>query len=158
MRQACIFTTHTPVPAGHDQFSYELVKQVLGDTTPLDVLQMLGGRVRLNMTLLALNMSSYVNGVAKRHGEVSQDIFPGYAIDSITNGVHSVTWTAPSASMTGISLAGGLIPSPCGMWMEKSTTPVTSQYHGEIDYFCAKVCKEQFDQNQESAPPVSMLS
>lgn len=95
VRQACIFTTHTPVPAGHDQFSYQLVKQMLGDTVPQDVLQMLGGRDRLNMTLLALNMSSYVNGVAKRHGEVSQDMFPGYAIDSITNGVHSVTWTAP---------------------------------------------------------------
>ncbi|SPP66340.1 alpha-glucan family phosphorylase [Nitrospira lenta] len=96
VRRACIFTTHTPVPAGHDQFSYELVKQMLGDTTPLEVLQMLGGRDRLNMTLLALNMSTYVNGVAKRHGEVSQDMFPGYAIDSITNGVHSATWTAPS--------------------------------------------------------------
>ncbi len=96
MRQARIFTTHTPVPAGHDQFSYELVKQVLGDTAPLEVLQMLGGRDRLNMTLLALNMSSYVNGVAKRHGEVSQEMFPGYAIDSITNGVHSVTWTCES--------------------------------------------------------------
>jgi starch phosphorylase len=96
VRRDCIFTTHTPVPAGHDQFSYELVKQMLGDTTPLDVLQMLGGRDRLNMTLLALNMSTYVNGVAKRHGEISQDMFPGYAIDSITNGVHSATWTAPS--------------------------------------------------------------
>ena len=96
VRRNCIFTTHTPVPAGHDQFSYELVKQMLGDTAPLEVLQMLGGRDRLNMTLLALNMSSYVNGVAKRHGEVSQEMFPGYAIDSITNGVHSVTWTAPS--------------------------------------------------------------
>lgn len=96
VRRACVFTTHTPVPAGHDQFSYELVKQMLGDTAPLDVLQMLGGRDRLNMTLLALNMSTYVNGVAKRHGEVSQDMFPGYAIDSITNGVHSGTWTAPS--------------------------------------------------------------
>lgn len=96
VRRDCLFTTHTPVPAGHDQFSYELVKQMLGDTTPLDVLQMLGGNDRLNMTLLALNMSSYVNGVAKRHGEVSQDMFPGFAIDSITNGVHSVTWTSPS--------------------------------------------------------------
>jgi len=96
VRRACIFTTHTPVPAGHDQFSYERVKQMLGETSPLEVLQMLGGRDRLNMTLLALNMSTYVNGVAKRHGEVSQDMFPGYAIDSITNGVHSGTWTAPS--------------------------------------------------------------
>lgn len=96
VRRDCLFTTHTPVPAGHDQFSYELVKQMLGDTTPLEVLQMLGGKDRLNMTLLALNMSTYINGVAKRHGQVSQDMFPGYPIDSITNGIHSVTWTSPS--------------------------------------------------------------
>jgi len=69
---------------------------VLGDSLPLELLQMLGGQDQLNMTLLALNMSDYVNGVAKRHGEVSQEMFPGYAIDSITNGVHSATWTCPS--------------------------------------------------------------
>ena len=96
VRRACIFTTHTPVPAGHDQFSYGLVRELFGDTAPLEVLQMLGGRDRLNMTLLALNLSTYVNGVAKRHGEVSQEMFPGYAIDSITNGVHSGTWTSLS--------------------------------------------------------------
>ncbi|GJL58835.1 MAG: alpha-glucan phosphorylase [Nitrospirales bacterium] len=96
IRNQCIFTTHTPVPAGHDRFSYDLVKQVLGDSLPLELLQMLGGQDQLNMTLLALNMSDYVNGVAKRHGEVSQEMFPGYAIDSITNGVHSATWTCPS--------------------------------------------------------------
>ncbi len=96
VRRDCLFTTHTPVSAGHDQFSYELVKQMLGDTSPLEVLQMLGGKDRLNMTLLALNMSTYINGVAKRHGQISQDMFPGYPIDSITNGIHSVTWTAPS--------------------------------------------------------------
>jgi starch phosphorylase len=96
VRRDCLFTTHTPVPAGHDQFSYDLVKQMLGDTAPLEVLQMLGGKDRLNMTLLALNMSTYINGVAKRHGQVSQDMFPGYPIDSITNGIHSVSWTSPS--------------------------------------------------------------
>ncbi len=57
---------------------------------------MLGGRDELNMTLLGLNLSHYVNGVAKRHGQVSQEMFPGYAIDSITNGVHSFTWTCES--------------------------------------------------------------
>jgi starch phosphorylase len=96
VRDQCIFTTHTPVPAGHDQFSFDLVRQVLGDVVPLDLLQMLTAQDRLNMTLLALNMSAYVNGVAKRHGQISQEMFPGYTIDSITNGVHSVTWTAPS--------------------------------------------------------------
>ncbi|HWQ70523.1 MAG TPA: alpha-glucan family phosphorylase, partial [Patescibacteria group bacterium] len=96
VRSRCVFTTHTPVSAGHDQFSYDLVKGVLGEPVPLELMQMLGGKERLNMTLLALNMSQYVNGVAKKHGEVSQEMFPGYSIDSITNGVHSFTWTCDS--------------------------------------------------------------
>ena len=69
VRDQCIFTTHTPVPVGQDQFAYDLVKQVLGEAVPFDLLQMLAGQDRLNMTLLALNMSAYVNGVAKRHGQ-----------------------------------------------------------------------------------------
>jgi glycogen phosphorylase len=96
VRRRCVFTTHTPVPAGNDQFSYELVKEVLGDHVPAEEIRMLGGEDRLNMTRLALNLSHYVNGVAKRHGEVSQEMFPGYAIDSITNGVHSHSWTCES--------------------------------------------------------------
>jgi starch phosphorylase len=96
VRRRCVFTTHTPVPAGHDQFSYELVKEVLGEPLPAEEIRMLGGEDRLNMTRLALNLSHYVNGVAKRHGEVTQEMFPGYAIDSITNGVHSFSWTCDS--------------------------------------------------------------
>jgi len=96
IRNQCVFTTHTPVPAGHDQFSYELVQQMLGQVVPFEVLQMLSGSNRLNMTLLGLNMSHYVNGVAKRHEEVSQAMFPGYPIHHITNGVHSWTWTCDS--------------------------------------------------------------
>ena len=98
VRRQCVFTTHTPVAAGHDQFDHGLVQSVLGDAgpVPLDVIQMLGGREQLNMTLLALNASHYVNGVAKRHGEVSREMFAGYPIDSVTNGVHSRTWTCDS--------------------------------------------------------------
>ncbi|GMU22702.1 MAG: hypothetical protein AMXMBFR13_27870 [Phycisphaerae bacterium] len=96
VRARCVFTTHTPVPAGHDQFSYELVGRVLREPIPFDVIQMLGSRERLNMTALALNTSHYVNGVAKRHGEVSREMFADYPIDSITNGVHSFTWTCES--------------------------------------------------------------
>jgi glycogen phosphorylase len=96
IRHECVFTTHTPVPAGHDQFDYGLVQRSLGQLLPFDVLQMLGGRDRLNMTLLGLNMSHYVNGVAKRHEEVSQEMFPGYPIHHITNGVHSWTWSCDS--------------------------------------------------------------
>jgi starch phosphorylase len=96
VRNQCVFTTHTPVAAGHDQFPYDLVHSVVDEVVPLEVIQMLGGREQLNMTLLGLNLSQYVNGVAKRHKEVSQDLFPGYTIDSITNGVHSPTWTCES--------------------------------------------------------------
>jgi len=96
VRNQCVFTTHTPVPAGHDQYGYDLVERVLGQTVPFDVLQMLGGQDRLSMTLLALNLSRYINGVAKRHEEVSREMFPGYSINHITNGVHSWTWTCDS--------------------------------------------------------------
>ncbi|RJO64772.1 MAG: alpha-glucan family phosphorylase [Candidatus Omnitrophota bacterium] len=96
VKRMCAFTTHTPVPAGHDKFSYDLVHGLLNDYIPLDVLKKYGGEERLNMTLLALNLSHYVNGVAKKHGEVSQEMFPGYHIDSITNGVHSLTWVGDS--------------------------------------------------------------
>lgn len=96
VRRMCVFTTHTPVPAGHDQFSYDLVRQVLGESMPIDFLKNIGGEDRLNMTLLALNLSHYVNGVAKEHGKVSREMFPGYHIDSITNGTHSTTWVCES--------------------------------------------------------------
>ncbi|MCP4653752.1 MAG: alpha-glucan family phosphorylase [Candidatus Omnitrophica bacterium] len=95
VRRMCVFTTHTPVPAGHDKFSYDLVWQVLGDYFPMDFLKSISGEEELNMTLLALNLSHYVNGVAKQHGEVSREMFPGYDIASITNGIHSSTWICP---------------------------------------------------------------
>jgi len=93
VKDLCVFTTHTPVEAGHDKFSYDIVAKVLGEPIPLNVLKDLGGKDSLNMTLLALNLSEFVNGVAKKHGEVSKNMFPGYQIYAITNGVHSYTWT-----------------------------------------------------------------
>lgn len=93
VRDVCVFTTHTPVDAGHDKFPYPLVMQVLGDIISPDALKDLAGKDKLNMTLLALNLSKYVNGVAKKHGEVSKHMFPGYHIHAITNGVHTFTWT-----------------------------------------------------------------
>ncbi len=93
IRRRTVFTTHTPVAAGHDQFDQRLAYRVLGDAMPRDLLEMLGGR-DLNMTHLALNLSHYVNGVALRHREVSSGMFPGYEIHQITNGVHSRTWTS----------------------------------------------------------------
>lgn len=96
VRALCSFTTHTPVEAGHDRFGYQLVAGVLGDMVDPAVLQRLAGEHDLNMTRLALNLSEYINGVAKRHAELSEKMFPGYRVHAITNGVHPSTWTAGS--------------------------------------------------------------
>jgi len=95
VRNKCVFTTHTPVPAGHDQFPIDLVKKVLGDRNDFFALDgvLYEGRI-LNMTGLALNFSRYVNGVARKHGEISRLMYAGYEIDSITNGVHAATWVS----------------------------------------------------------------
>jgi glycogen phosphorylase len=120
VRERCIFTTHTPVPAGHDKFPLNLVQSVLGaqgenflsmrelfspehlgrvlEETQLrfDDESLFDGVTRLNMTYLALNLSHFVNGVAKKHAEVSKLMFAGYQIDAITNGVHAPTWVCPA--------------------------------------------------------------
>ncbi|MDA8092010.1 MAG: alpha-glucan family phosphorylase [Nitrospiraceae bacterium] len=93
VKDLCVFTTHTPVEAGHDVFSYELFKEVLGEIIPVRIIKKWAGPGKLNMTHLALNLTEYVNGVAKKHKEVSMLMFPGYEFSSITNGVHSFTWT-----------------------------------------------------------------
>ena len=95
VREKCIFTTHTPVPAGHDQFPIDIVNQVFRDNKEFSISkELLHSGNTLNMTYLALHLSHYVNGVAKKHGEISQLMFAGYAIDAITNGVHATTWVA----------------------------------------------------------------
>lgn len=96
VRELCVFTTHTPVESGHDKFSYDLVREVLDGATDMNALKRFGGADHLNMTLLALNLSNYVNGVAKLHREVSKRMFAGYEINAITNGIHSYTWTGES--------------------------------------------------------------
>ena len=97
VRQRCVFTTHTPVPAGHDEFPLELVTQVLGEQELFQKYpEIFTPNKRMNMTTLALNLSHYINGVAKRHGEVSRSMFPQFPIDSITNGVHCGTWASDS--------------------------------------------------------------
>ena len=117
VRDLCRFTTHTPVEAGHDRFSYDLVKQLLASSVygygdrrgpnpgepgtehgPIDfsVLTALAGHDALNMTQLALACSDFVNGVAKRHAEVSARMYPGHQVRAITNGVHPYTWSVAS--------------------------------------------------------------
>jgi starch phosphorylase len=97
IRQRCVFTTHTPVPAGHDQFPLDMARQVLGEERTA-ALESAGCCLdsTLNATYLALLFSHYINGVSQRHHEISHSMFPHYPINSITNGVHAVTWTAPA--------------------------------------------------------------
>ena len=119
VREKCVFTTHTPVPAGHDRFpvefltrafpeqedfldlkdasSADLLKRVLQAEQNFAGLQDAAKRgASLNMTYLALSLSTYVNGVAKLHGETSRKMFPEAEIEAITNGVHAATWTSPA--------------------------------------------------------------
>ncbi len=97
VRERCVFTTHTPVPAGHDKFALDLVRYVLGDQRTAR-LEMLRGCAfgMLNMTTLAMAGSRYTNGVSRRHMEVTGENFPDHLIAAITNGVHGGTWTSPS--------------------------------------------------------------
>ena len=99
VRELCTFTTHTPVEAGHDKFDYTLVQRIYGDLLDLGTVKRLAGEDKLNMTRLALNLSEYVNGVAKRHAEVSRKMYPGYAVHAVTNGVHASTWTSLSLAV-----------------------------------------------------------
>ncbi|PIY59989.1 alpha-glucan family phosphorylase, partial [Candidatus Woesearchaeota archaeon CG_4_10_14_0_8_um_filter_47_5] len=94
VRERCVFTTHTPLPSGHDVFDMALVKKVLGSAWPERLTKEVCQDNILNMTKLALHFSKHVNGVAKKHGEVSQALFPGHQIDAITNGIHPPSWAS----------------------------------------------------------------
>ena len=116
IRELCRFTTHTPVDAGHDRFSYGLLARTLtgpqaekGEFIELATLKRLAGDDGLNMTRLALNLSEYVNGVAERHAETSRKMFPGYRVHAITNGVHPYTWACESVRR----LYNKYVPSWC---------------------------------------------
>jgi len=90
--ESCIFTTHTPVEAGHDRFPYDLVARELHGFMEIDELKRYAGPDACNMTKLALALSGYVNGVAQRHAETTERMFPGYHVRAITNGIHVATW------------------------------------------------------------------
>lgn len=120
LRDGVVFTTHTPVPAGHDEFDAALLERYLGGYVwemrePWDRFLALGQRdsaapgERFNMTLLALRLSGRRNGVSREHGKVSRQMWrsvwpelPEEAapISHVTNGVHLPTWVgAPMASL-----------------------------------------------------------
>jgi starch phosphorylase len=99
VRQRCVFTTHTPVPEGHDHFDQDVVGHVLGEerAAQLSSLGCLAGG-ELNMTRLGMQFAGFVNGVSLQHGVVSRSMFPGVPIRSITNGVHAPTWVVPAVA------------------------------------------------------------
>jgi len=114
IRSSTLFTTHTPVPAGHDAFEEDMLRKYISHyhsrlNITWDELMALGrcegeADKKFNMSYLATHMSQELNGVSKLHGEVTQGLFnklwPGYLkeelfIGYVTNGVHHPTWTAP---------------------------------------------------------------
>lgn len=96
VRSRCVFTTHTPVAAGHDHFPEALVLSVLGSGyIPEAIHPIVFENGELNMTRLGFGFSHYINGVAKKHGEITRELFHGYQIESITNGVYAPRWVAP---------------------------------------------------------------
>ncbi|MGM5484746.1 MAG: alpha-glucan family phosphorylase [Nanobdellota archaeon] len=95
VRKKCVFTTHTPVPAGHDVFEKKMAEKMLGKKIPPGIKNKVFNDKKMNMTHLGLMFSGHINGVAKKHTQISKEMFPGYNIESITNGVHSGFWTSP---------------------------------------------------------------
>ncbi len=114
IRSSTLFTTHTPVPAGHDAFEEDMLRKYISHyharfSITWDELMALGrceGEAdrKFNMSYLATHMSQELNGVSKLHGQVTQGLFnklwPGYLkeelyIGYVTNGVHHPTWVAP---------------------------------------------------------------
>lgn len=113
VRSKCVFTTHTPVEAGHDRFDIHRVRRIIGDHPVFDRPDLYGEGEILNTTKLAMNFSTFVNAVARRHGEVSREMFPGYPIQAITNGVHAATWTSGPVR--------GLFDEFCPLWRRENS-------------------------------------
>ena len=130
VRSTTLFTTHTPVPAGHDRFGEDLMRRYFSDApswigVPWETFWELGSardpqadRSSFNMTYLAMNFASYKNGVSALHGIASRKLFKEFwpqrveseiPVDSITNGIHLPTWTAPEIAGL-VASESGLVP------------------------------------------------
>ncbi|SRR6056297_878303 len=91
IKQKGVFTTHTPVAAGHDRFSYELVENVMSANIAAKLKTLLAGE-GVSMTELGMKYCNYVNGVSRKHTEISKKLFDRDNIDTVTNGIHHRTW------------------------------------------------------------------
>jgi glycogen phosphorylase len=137
VRKHSVFTTHTPVAAGHDAFSYHLIDQYFKNFREQlgisrEQFLNLGAHkeawgVAFNMTVLALQLSGQINGVSKLHGEVSREMWQGVwpdrtvedvPISSVTNGVHIPTWIASDLDSLFVKYLG---PN----WQAKQDDPLT---------------------------------
>ena len=98
LRQRCLFTTHTPVPAGHDRFGWDDVEVVLGELFPDDARKLVGDENICSMSHLAVALAGQVNAVSNLNAYVASGMFEGTHIHPITNGVHHETWTSPAMS------------------------------------------------------------
>ena len=97
VKRQCVFTTHTPVAAGHDRFPVSLASRLLKQCIPFkECADNLCFNEELNLTHVALETSYYINGVSKKNRETSRRLFEGYDIESITNGIHAGTWISSS--------------------------------------------------------------
>ncbi|MFO0833881.1 MAG: alpha-glucan family phosphorylase [Phycisphaerales bacterium] len=107
VRKHCIFTTHTPIPGGHDQFPLEQVRAAVGNHPIFDRPDLCTQGGMFHTTRFLINLAGKVNGVARRHGEVTRNMFPGASITHITNGVHTATWVTPTMAALYDSVAQG---------------------------------------------------
>jgi starch phosphorylase len=147
VKNTSIFTTHTPVPAGHDTFPHALMDKYFGGYysllgTSRETLLGLGRAPRdpagiFNMTAFALKMCAFRNGVSKRHGEVAREmwhqLFPEAGVDAvpirhITNGVHVPTWLDPRMEL----LFNTYFSPSCPSWLMEHDSPLIWEMINEI--------------------------
>ena len=95
LRNKSLFTTHTPVPAGHDRFTWEEMEVVLGNLLPEDG-RSLAGEDSASMSHLAIELCGRANAVSNLNAFVASEMFPHHHIQPITNGAHHITWVSPA--------------------------------------------------------------
>ena len=98
LKQKTLFTTHTPVPAGHDRFAWPAVEEVLGDLLPDDVREIANSGDTCSMSHLGIGLCGSTNAVSKLNAEVASEMFRGTRIHPITNGIHHITWTSTATA------------------------------------------------------------
>lgn len=154
VRRRAVFTTHTPVAAGHDVFAQDLALAVLGvHFVPSAIEAVVFKNGVLHMTELAMHFAGYINGVAKRHGEVTRQLFPGYSIESITNGVNAASWVGPGMARLFDHYLPGWKTDPYSLRYALSI-PVEDLWQGHMDEKRALIKYVNETHNAEMSPDV----